>query len=82
MKILFSKECRAAGAAAELQALMEVPKVDFPIKYLGLPLTPGKVKHADCGGLLASLSRWRGRKLSYMGRVQLLNWTFNGKMNY
>lgn len=28
------------------------------------------------------LTRWSGKKLSYMGRVQLVDWIFQGKFGY
>lgn len=58
----------------------------FPIKYFGLLLTARKLKHNDCGALLASLekmlSRWKGRELSYLGRHQLINCVFGRKVHY
>lgn len=40
----------------------------------------------DCDKLLAELRcllmRWSGKKLSYIGRVQLVDWIFQGKYGY
>lgn len=59
---------------------------ELPIKYLGTPLTGKLIKYRDCDGLLAELrnllTRWSGKKLSYMGRTQLVDWVFQGKFGY
>lgn len=49
---------------SRLEVVNNVPIKEFPIKYLGLPLTAGKLKHQDCRGLVDSLekclSMWEG----------------------
>lgn len=46
----------------KFEGILNILVVSFSIKYLGLPLALGKLKHSNCGGLLASLekmlSRW------------------------
>lgn len=62
----------------ELLDIINLPHKDFLIKYLGLLLIKGKLRYSDCDDLISSLekslARWRARRLSYVGRVQLLNW--------
>lgn len=70
----------------ECKDALDVAMVAFLIRYLGLPLALGKLKYVDCNRLIASLekalSRWWVAKLSYAGRVQLLNWSIQGRVNY
>lgn len=44
------------------------------------------MRYRDCDGLLAELrsilTRWSGKKLSYAGRTQLIDWVFQGKFGY
>lgn len=58
----------------------------MPIQYLGTPLTGKLVRHKDCDGLLAKLkgilTKWSSKKLSYMDRVQLVDWIFQGIFEY
>lgn len=53
--------------------ILGIATVAFPIRYLGLPLAPGKLKHIDYNGLIVSmektLTRWWVAKLSYAGLV-------------
>jgi hypothetical protein len=52
-----------------------VSQATFPIKYLGLPLTPRRLKKLDFQPLLdkatGKLSTWNGRNLTQAGRVCL-----------
>jgi hypothetical protein len=52
-----------------------VSQANFPIKYLGLPLTPRRLKKLDFQPLLdkavGKLSAWNGRSLTQAGRVCL-----------
>lgn len=49
----------------------------FPMRYLGVPLSPTKWNKMDCKSLVDKvsklLSRWASRNLSYAGRCQLIN---------
>lgn len=71
---------------AELFAILGFQLRELPIKYLGTPLTGKSIRYRDCDGLLAELrsliTRWSGKKLSYMGRVQFVDWNFQGKFGY
>ncbi|KAJ9536472.1 hypothetical protein OSB04_un000353 [Centaurea solstitialis] len=49
---------------------------NFPIRYLGVPLSPTFLKVADYGGLIAKvkarISNWKSKHLSFGGRKQLI----------
>ena len=51
-------------------------KSDFPIKYLGVPLHHTKLRKQDLhpviDKIIKSIAGWRGRLLSYAGRLTLL----------
>lgn len=57
---------------AELVALLGFQVRELPITYLGTPLTGKLMRYRDCDNLLAELrsllTRWSGKKLSYMGK--------------
>jgi hypothetical protein len=52
-----------------------VARAHFPLKYLGLPLTPMRLSRIDFQPLvnkaLRKLSNWNGRNLTQAGRVRL-----------
>lgn len=54
-----------------------MPLGSLPIKYLGLPLMSRKLFSTDCTPLLeklkARVNSWTASKLSYGGRLQLIN---------
>lgn len=54
-----------------------MPLGSLPIKYLGLPLMSRKLSSTDCTPLLeklkARVNSWIASKLSYGGRLQLIN---------
>ncbi|XP_074298552.1 uncharacterized protein LOC141629449 [Silene latifolia] len=58
----------------------------LPFKYLGIPIQPGRLNKADCNVLIEKIvSKVRGigaRKLSYAGRLVLINSVFNTLHNY
>lgn len=74
--LVFSKSC-PQELRRRLEDVIKISSREFPIKYLGIPLTSRRLGHKDCDGLIASLekylSRWKGMKLSYVGRLKLLN---------
>jgi hypothetical protein len=51
-------------------------KSDFPIRYLGVPLHYSKLRRADLQPLIDKIIKriagWRGKLLSYAGRLTLL----------
>lgn len=62
---------------AEIAQVLGMQIGSIPIKYLGLPLTMGKLTFADCSSLLDRLTSrvtsWANKNLSYGGRVMLIN---------
>ncbi|XP_074315297.1 uncharacterized protein LOC141651485 [Silene latifolia] len=58
----------------------------LPFKYLGIPIQPGRLTRADCNILLEKIvSKVRGiraKKLSYAGRLVLINYVLNTLHNY
>lgn len=58
----------------------------LPIRYLGVPLHTKKISQAQCAPLLhsikAKLRSWTVRKLTYAGRLQLVNSVINGITNF
>ncbi|XP_074292460.1 uncharacterized protein LOC141619333 [Silene latifolia] len=58
----------------------------LPFKYLGIPIQPGRLTRVDCNILLEKIvSKIRGigaRKLSYAGRLVLINSVLNTLHNY
>ena len=53
-----------------------VVRQDFPIKYMGVPLHFTKLRREDLqpviGKIIKRISGWKGRLLSYVGRLTLL----------
>ena len=58
----------------------------LPVKYLGLPLVTTKFTAVDCKPLIEALTArvkgWTVRKLSFAGRLQLINSSLNSKHVY
>lgn len=65
-RIVYSKSCINT---VELERRIHIPLSTFPIRYLGLPLKVGNLKHWDCNELLgkleAILSMYAARWLLY-----------------
>lgn len=40
-----------------LKDIIRILVRDFSIKYLGLPLTTGRLKHNECNGLISSMEK-------------------------
>lgn len=91
LKINCEKSCaifsKRVTDRAKLAVILGFQVSELPVKYLGTPLTDKSIRYKDCDALLAELrtllTRWSGKKLSYMGRVvQLVDWVFQGKFGY
>ncbi|XP_074305874.1 uncharacterized protein LOC141641096 [Silene latifolia] len=58
----------------------------MPFKYLGVPIQPGKMSKKDCNCLIekmvAKIRSLGAKKLSYAGRVVLINSVLNTLYNY
>lgn len=82
MRINYNKS-EVFGVGIEKQRLMEVPngfncKVgDFPMKYLGIPVSDTKLSKADPNIVVTNienrLATWKCGQLSYRGKAVLLN---------
>lgn len=63
---------------AQTASILGFQLKELPIKYLGVPLIGKAIRFSDCDGLLAELrnilTRWSSKKLSYMGRIRLVEW--------
>ncbi|CAN1153049.1 LINE-1 retrotransposable element ORF2 protein [Linum perenne] len=61
-------------------------KGTLPFRYLGVPLTSGKLRKCDCKALIDSITArvtdWHARKLSYAGKCQLIDSVIGGKLQY
>lgn len=59
-----------------LQDILQMPTVSFPFRYLGVPLYSRKLFYNECNPLItkvvARVQLWTAKKLSYVGRSQLI----------
>ena len=66
-----------AATQQQILHLIGLPLGTFPVKYLGIPLSPRKWSTAKCHALVEKITKriniWTTRHLSYAGRVQLIN---------
>lgn len=64
----------------------QFPKVELPVKYLGLPLLSTRLSHIDCLPLVKKVSSriqgWREKFISYAGWLHLVNAELNGLSIY
>lgn len=81
--LIFSK---SVGNNKALGSILKISVKSFPVNYLGLPLSIGKLKHADCG--FSHLFTWKDTsemekgETFLTGKVQLMSWIFERKVNY
>jgi len=58
----------------------------FPIKYLGVPITASRLTKIECRGLvekiMAKVQFWGTRNILFAGRAQLINSVVCGMFNY
>ena len=58
----------------------------FPIRYLGVPITSGRLTKIECSNLvdkiMARIRVWATRNLSFAGRAALINGVIFGLFNY
>lgn len=81
LKANLDKSCIFFCGVAEevkghLAAQLKIPSVTLPVRYLGVPLIPGRLKARDCKPLVekirGKLQNWTTKYLSFAGRCQLL----------
>ena len=51
---IFFANCHEEDQQA-ISGLLNIPKSNFPVRYLGIPLSPKKLKFMDCQPLLAKI---------------------------
>jgi hypothetical protein len=65
---------------------LPLSRANFPLKYLGLPLTPRRLKRIDFQPLVdkaaSKLSAWNGRNLTQAGRVTLVKLVLSSQPIY
>jgi mannosylglycoprotein endo-beta-mannosidase len=65
---------------------LPLSRANFPLKYLGLPLTPRRIKRIDFQPLVdkaaSKLSAWNGRNLTQEGRVTLVKLVLSSQLIY
>ncbi|XP_074304835.1 uncharacterized protein LOC141639660 [Silene latifolia] len=70
----------------DLLSVTGFQKGKMPFRYLGVPIQPGKISKKDCNSLVEKMvTRIRSlgaKKLSYAGRVVLINSVLNTLYNY
>lgn len=66
--------------------IMGMPLGQLPIRYLGVPITSGRLTKLQCSVLVdkitARLTTWASRHLSFAGRAALVNSVLFGIFNY
>lgn len=68
------------GISEEVQCdilrILQMPKGEFLVRYLGIPLTTRKLQYCECRSLVEKkttrVTYWSSRALSYAGRLQLV----------
>lgn len=73
--------CFFAGVDQErklaLRAILDIPEVSLPVKYLGVPLISTKLRYLNClvlkDKMLQRVQCWSNKSLSYRGRCQLIS---------
>ena len=68
--------------ASEISQVLRFPFGKLPMRYLGVPLIISKLKKRDCEDLvkkiIARITSWNSKCLSYVGRVQLIQSVLTG----
>ncbi|XP_074296977.1 uncharacterized protein LOC141627646 [Silene latifolia] len=76
-----SKELRT-----DILQISGVIECQLPFRYLGIPVTCGRMKRADCqvlvGKIVNKIPSFGTKKLSYAGRLMLMNYVLNALYNY
>lgn len=64
----------------DLISNLSFKEANLPVRYLGLPLFSSRLRLNDCLLLIekhnSKLARWKGKLLSYAGKIELINSTF------
>ncbi|XP_010418986.1 PREDICTED: uncharacterized protein LOC104704630 [Camelina sativa] len=74
------------GSISQMAARHNLTYGSLPMRYLGVPLTPHKLKPTDYQPLIdkvqSRISSWTSRHLSFAGRLQLLHSVINSTINF
>lgn len=74
------------GLIQRLKALTGFEEGTFPMRYLGVPMSPKKWSKSDCWSLVLRLCNridcWTNQHLSYAGRLQLVRTVLSTLHNY
>lgn len=61
---------------SQLLGIWNFPEGSFPVRYLGVPLSPRKLKNSDYESLITKMTykvqSWSAKHRSYVGRLQLV----------
>ncbi|CAN1181431.1 LINE-1 retrotransposable element ORF2 protein [Linum perenne] len=61
-------------------------KGSLPFRYLGVPLTAGKLRKCDCKSLVDRITKrvtdWKAKHLSYAGKCQLIETVVGGTLQF
>lgn len=75
-----------AGEKAALLHSTGFQEGSLPFKYLGVPITSGRLSTSDClllvQKIIAKILVWKSLNLSYAGRVVLINSVFLGVFGF
>ena len=74
------------GLQCKCQQITGLQDSNFPLQYLGVPITSNRLTTMECGNLVekitARMKIWATKSLSYAGRVVLINTMVFGMFNY
>ncbi|CAN1159944.1 LINE-1 retrotransposable element ORF2 protein [Linum perenne] len=72
--------------AGQIVAVAEFREGQLPMKYLGIPISAGKLSKADCRGLVDKITGrikdWKAKFLNYAGRLELIRSVIHGILQY
>ncbi|GLT58322.1 hypothetical protein SLA2020_312230 [Shorea laevis] len=84
-KVLFSKNVHAQTRDT-LGSLLGLPQTSSLGKYLGIPISPRKLKQADCNFILdkvrSKLAGWKTKFFTMAGRTTLIKFVLAATPNY
>jgi len=89
-QICKSLKCCWEGCSPDLQhkcqQITGLQDSNFPLKYLGVPITSSRLTKVECRNLIEKITTrmkiWATKSLSYVGRVMLINTVVFGMFNY
>ncbi|XP_043719432.1 uncharacterized protein LOC122667249 [Telopea speciosissima] len=84
--LCFADDLFVFGKALVVSTALDIPLGSLPITYLGVPISSKKLRPNDFGVLTTRvehrLSSWKGRFLSFAGRLQLIRLVLYGTISY